>query len=65
MSVDTHLRGKNLEPYQRVIHDGVELLLNPRLVQWASTMRVDAGRRAVRSKLLVDLEHQHGPHCQH
>jgi len=65
VSVDTHLRGKNLEPYQRLRHGGVELLLNPRLVEWAAQMRVDAGRRAVRTRLLVDLEHRHGPHCRH
>lgn len=65
MSVDTHLQGKNLDPYRKIRHDGVELLLNPRLVQWASAVRIDAGRKALRTKLLVDLDHQHGPHCRH
>ena len=65
MSVDTHLKGKNLSPYRKVRHGDVELLLNPRLVQWASSMKVDAGRKALRTRLLVDLEHQHGPHCRH
>ncbi len=65
MSVDTHLKGKNLSPYRTLRHDGVSLLLNPRLCEWASSMRIDAGRRALRTTLLVDLEHRHGPHCRH
>ena len=65
MSVDTHLKGKNLSPYRSVRQGDVELLLDPKLIQWASTVRVDAGRRPIRHRLLVDLEHQHGPHCGH
>lgn len=65
MSVDTHLKGKNLEPYQRVQAGDVTLLLNPRLVAWSSRVSVDAGRTFLRNKLLVDLVHQHGPGCRH
>ena len=65
MSVDTHLKGKNLAPYRRLRRDDVELLLNPKLTTWASKVHVDAGRKLVRQHLLVDLEHQHGPHCRH
>ena len=65
MSVDTHLKGKNLTPYHTIQHQDISLLLNPRLLQWAASVHVDAGRTLLRRRLLVDLEHLHGPHCQH
>ncbi|MGY9072629.1 MAG: hypothetical protein ACKVHU_06760 [Acidimicrobiales bacterium] len=65
MSVDTHLKGKNLDPYHRVHRDDVTLLLNPKLVTYASNVHVDAGRKLVRKKLQVGVEHQHGPGCRH
>jgi len=65
VSVDTHLKGKNLEPYRAVRQDDVTLLLNPRLVAWAATVNVDAERKILRKKLAVHLEHQHGPDCRH
>jgi hypothetical protein len=65
VSVDTHLKGKNLAPYRTIRHEDVALLLNPKLMQWASNVHIDAGRKVLRRRLLVDLEHQHGPHCRH
>ncbi|MFT7650558.1 MAG: hypothetical protein ACI8Y4_005331 [Candidatus Poriferisodalaceae bacterium] len=65
MSVDTNLRGKNLDPYHRIYREGVTLLVNPRLVSYASNVHVDAGRGLLRRKLQIGVEHQHGPSCRH
>ena len=65
MSVDTYLKGKDTSAYLRLESEGVEVLLSPVIVQ--NSRRVD-----LRSKgallwraLDVELEHEHGPACQH
>ena len=40
MSVDTHLRGKNLAPYKTMRFDGVKVLLSPNLLSFARTVRL-------------------------
>ncbi len=35
MSVDTFLKGKDLSPYKTMRHDGVKVLLSPRLYGFA------------------------------
>ena len=65
MSVDTHLKGKNIAPYRRVRRGDVTLFLHPELVRFAGAANLYVGRRFIRSRLMVDLEHQHTPACRH
>ena len=41
MSVDTHLKGKNLAPYKILRRDGIKVLLSPNLLSFARTVRID------------------------
>lgn len=56
MSVDTNVKGKNLQPYRRVSSDvdGIRVLVTPNLVGLASRMVVTTGR-GLRKKLTVEL----------
>ncbi len=69
MSVDTYLERKNVEPYQRVSHEDIELLLAPRLLQQVGRISLQAKRGLFGRKLLVDAfprnDHFHGPGCRH
>ena len=61
MSVDTHLKGKNLEPYSRVVADDVEILLSPRLTGWARQVLIDCRRFLGRQRFEILAEHRHAP----
>ncbi len=64
MSVDTHLKGKNLAPYRVIRQDGVKIHVAPNLMGYASSVQLDV-RGGVRKKIEVDIHHEHGPGCQH
>lgn len=64
MSVDTHLKGKNLAPYRVVRTDGVKVHVAPSLMGYASRVQLDV-RGAVRKKIDIDIHHEHGPNCCH
>lgn len=64
MSVDTHLKGKNLQPYSVVRQDGLKIHVAPSLMSFASHVQLDT-KGAVRKKIDVDIEHEHGPSCSH
>ena len=59
MSVDTNVKGKNLQPYRRVTSeiDGIRVLVTPNLVGLASRMVVTTGG-GLRKKLTVELSRQ-------
>ena len=40
MSVDTNVKGKNLAPYRKLRHDRFQILISPRLIGMADSMRV-------------------------
>jgi hypothetical protein len=42
VSVDTNVRGKNLAPYRKLRHERFQILITPRLVGMADSMRVVA-----------------------
>jgi hypothetical protein len=56
VSVDTNVKGKNLQPYRRVTSDieGVLVLVTPDLVGLASRMVITTGS-GLRKKLTVEL----------
>ncbi len=64
MSVDTHLKGKNLQPYRVVRQDGLKIHVAPSLMSFASHVQLDT-RGGLRKKIDVDIHHEHGPSCSH
>lgn len=64
MSVDTHLRGKNLQPYHVIRRHGLKIHVAPSLVGFASAVQLDVAG-ALRRKIAVDIAHEHGPACRH
>ncbi len=64
MSVDTHLKGKNLQPYRVVRQDGLKIHVAPSLVGFASRVQLDI-KGGMRRKIEVDIHHEHGPACRH
>ena len=64
MSVDTHLKGKNLAPYRIMRSGDVKLHVAPSLVSFASAIQLDV-KRGVRKSIDVDIRHEHGPECRH
>jgi hypothetical protein len=65
VSVDTYLKGKNTSRYVVVEEDDVRILLSPKLVEWAQSVKLDVRQRLIRKAITVDVEHRHGPHCRH
>ena len=61
MSVDTHLKGKNLRPYKRITVEDVRFLVAPSLMSWASSAHVIAKSRGLWRALKVEVNHQHQP----
>ena len=49
MSVDTNVKGKNLAPYRKLRHERFQILITPRLVGMADSMRVVAKGRLSKS----------------
>ena len=64
MSVDTHLKGKNLQPYRVVRTGGLKIHVAPNLLGFASSVQLDV-RGSVRKRIDIDVHHEHGPHCDH
>ena len=65
MSVDTNTKGKDLSPYHRVRADDVEILLAPRLGEYATAVRLGTKRGLLGQKLTMDHDHRHGAACRH
>jgi hypothetical protein len=69
VSVDTYLRRKNVSRYHRLEHEGVAILLAPRLIEQAASVHLDVGRSLFRRTITVAAEprfdHFHGPGCAH
>jgi hypothetical protein len=61
VSVDTNTAGKNLAPYERLPHEGVEFLLPRNLLRWAADLTVDAKRSLFGTRFVVQAGHAHGP----
>lgn len=59
-----HLKGKNLAPYKVIRQGGVKIHVAPNLVGFASAVQLDV-RGGVRKKIDVDIQHEHGPSCNH
>ena len=49
MSVDTNVKGKNLAPYRKLRHEGMQILITPALVGLAESMRVVTKGRIAKS----------------
>lgn len=64
MSVDTHLKGKNLQPYSVVRQEGVKIHVAPNLIGYASRVQLDV-KGTVRKQIDIDIHHEHGPACNH
>lgn len=64
MSVDTHLKGKNLQPYRVIRQEDVKIHVPPNLIGYASRVQLDV-KGAVRKKIDIDIHHEHGPSCSH
>ena len=64
MSVDTHLKGKNLQPYRVVRQEDLKIHVAPNLIGFASKVQLDV-KGAVRKRIDVDIHHEHGPACSH
>jgi hypothetical protein len=65
VSVDTNTRGKDLSPYHRLAVGDVEVLVAPRLGDYATAVRLDTRRGLLGQKLTMDHDHLHGPACRH
>ena len=61
MSVDTYLKGKNLAPYRTVEHDGVKILVAPKLIQWAAAVQVGVKQFLIFKAFEVGAEQNHAP----
>lgn len=61
MSVDTHLKGKNLEPYRRVFVDDVKFLVAPSLERWATSAHVSVKNRVLWQAFKIEPNHKHLP----
>ena len=59
-----HLKGKNLAPYRVINQDGLKIHVSPKLIGYANTVQLQA-KGALRKKIEIDIEHQHGPGCNH
>lgn len=65
MSVDTYLKRKNLRPYSVLAHEDVKILVAPSLLRWAKSVHLDAKQFVFWKSFDVEVEHRHGPTCQH
>ena len=65
MSVDTYLKGKNTSSYLRLEHEGIQVLVSPTMAQWSQRVSLQVERGWLRHRLTAEVEHQHGPACQH
>ena len=54
MSVDTHLKGKNLAPYKIMREAGVKIHVAPNLLGYASAVQLDV-KGSIRKKIVVDI----------
>ena len=59
-----HLKGKNLTPYRVVRHGDLKIHVAPNLMGYANSVQLDV-RGAVRKKIDIDIQHEHGPSCNH
>ena len=65
MSVDTNTKGKDLTPYRRLGIGEIEVLLAPRLAEYATAVRLGTKRGLLGQKLTMEHDHRHGSACRH
>jgi len=65
VSVDTNTKGKDLTPYHRIDVGTIEILLAPRLGEYATAVRLGTKRGLMGPKLTMDHDHRHGAACRH
>ena len=68
MSVDTYLKRKNTSRYSATEHEGVKILVAPRLLQWAQAVEVGTKQFLIWRSFAVEAEakpHKHGINCAH
>jgi hypothetical protein len=65
VSVDTYLKGKDTSDYQRLRHDDVEVLIAPSMARWTQSVRMATKGPRFRRGFEIEVEHEHGPTCQH
>ena len=69
MSVDTYLKGKNLQRYRTVLHEDLKLLIAPVLYDQARTIRLELSDFILWKSLRAEVEpigdHFHSPACRH
>ena len=69
MSVDTYLKGKNLQRYRTVLHEDVKVLVAPALYAQARSIRLELSDfilwRSLRAEVEPIGDHFHGPACRH
>ncbi len=65
MSVDTYLKGKNTDGYQRINHEDVTILVASKLMRYASRVELVTRKKLVGRKLVAVAHHQHTAACRH
>jgi hypothetical protein len=65
VSVDTNTKGKDLGPYHRLRAGDIEVLLAPRLGEYATAVRLGTRRGLLGQRLTMEHDHRHGPACRH
>ncbi|WP_040492521.1 hypothetical protein [Ilumatobacter nonamiensis] len=55
MSVDTNVKGKNLQPYRTLRHERFKILITPQLIGMAESMRIVA-KGGLGKKLKVEFQ---------
>jgi hypothetical protein len=63
VSVDTYLKGKNLNKYEMVEQDGLQILIPQGLGRFAKRIELDAKKFLVWKSfdVWVEVKHAHGP----
>jgi hypothetical protein len=69
VSVDTYLKGKNLQRYRTVLDEDVKVLVAPDLYAQARTIRLELSDFILWKSLRAEVEpigdHFHSPACRH
>jgi hypothetical protein len=65
VSVDTYLKGKRTDTYQKVYDDDLEIMVSPKLLQFAQVVELVTKKQLLGTRLAVVAHHVHGPSCAH
>lgn len=63
MSVDTYLKGKKTEGYQRIHEDDILILVAPTLARFAKELHLVTKKKMVGKKLLAVVHHDPNKSC--